>query len=141
MLQRVCRRWRYKAMIFVGGGGGFFFFVKSMKEIIHPVPASWMEASSVRILLKCLQPSLTRIASRVTTKSPDGFHPGLPIENTCKSTYYGDVTLIIPVSPAYAAATYTSSPELFISFAMQPTKDCKTCIPPGSTITFLNCIG
>ena len=26
----------------------------------------------------------------------------------------------------YAAATYTSSPELFISFAMQPMKDCIT---------------
>ena len=65
-----------------------------------------MEASSVQILLKCLQPSLTKITSRVTTKSP---HPGLPIENTCKSYchYDGDVTLIVPVSPAYAAATYT----------------------------------
>ena len=62
-----------------------------------------MEASSVQILLKCLQLSLTKITSRVTTKSP---HPGLPIENTC-CYYHGDVTLIVPVSPAYAAATYT----------------------------------
>ena len=48
---------------------GFFFFVKSMKEIIHPVPASWMEASSVQILLnlfKCLNSAqCTKIASRV----------------------------------------------------------------------------
>ena len=37
-------------------GAGVFFFIKSMKEIIHPVPASWMEASCVEILLNVFSP-------------------------------------------------------------------------------------
>ena len=49
--------------------------------------------------------------------------------------------LNLPVSPPYAAAMYTSRPELFMSFPIQPMKDCMICIPPGWIITFWNKLG
>ena len=107
--------------------GGFFFFVKSMKKIIHPVPASWMESSSVQILLnlKCLQPCVQKINRFKTAADvPRTPRPGLPIENTSKLLLLLIIITLdynmsyLPVSPAYAAATFTSSPELFISFAI-----------------------
>ena len=127
--------WRYKAMIW----GGFFFFIKSMKEIILPVPDSWTEASSVHILLnllKCLQPSWQnrfKSAADTSQKACMAFTQDFPLKNTCKS-YHGDVTSQSRVCCSHVHCEPWTLP------AMQP-KDCITCIPLGWTTTFLNCIG
>ena len=89
--------------------GGFFFFVNSMKEIIHPVPASWMEASSVQILLnlKCLQSSVQKI---------NRFKSAADAPRTPRMAFTQDFPLKIPVNRYYITLimciTYQSVPRM-----------------------------
>ena len=89
---------------------GFLLFHKEYEGNYSPSAGQLDGGWQCPYTAQSVQMSSAQLTSRVFTKSLHGFHSGLPIENTCKS-YYGDVTLIIPVNPAYAAAT---SPELFL---------------------------